>query len=224
MYHLPLIAALGGPETMYPEFQKVLKDPPTPPTDPLALAEVTPRAQKNMSQNPNPTDGEVHILPVQGNVYMLVGAGGNITAQVGDMGVLIVDSGLAANADKVIAAIHKLAPDKPLQYIINTHVHPDHTGGNAKLRAAGVTITGANVTGDIADASRGAAIIAQQAVQDRMSAPDGNQPAAPADSWPTDTFLGDRKTCSLTMSRSRSCTKMPPIPTATVSCSSATRT
>jgi glyoxylase-like metal-dependent hydrolase (beta-lactamase superfamily II) len=87
-----------------------------------------------------------------------------------------------------------LAPDKPLQYIINTHVHPDHTGGNMKLRAAGVTITGANVTGDIADASKGAAIIAHQAVLDRMSAQSGNQPAAPADAWPTDTFLGDRKT------------------------------
>ncbi len=128
---------------------------------------------------------------------MLVGAGGNITVQVGDMGVLIVDTGLAQTADKVIAAIRKLAPDKPLQYIINTHVHPDHTGGNLKLRAAGVTITGANVTGDIADASKGAAIIAHQAVLDRMSMPTigaGNQPAAPADSWPTDTFLGDRKT------------------------------
>ena len=110
------------------------------------------------------------------------------------MGVLIVDTGLAQTADKVIAAIHKLAPDKPLQYIINTHVHPDHTGGNVKLRAAGVTITGANVTGDIADASKGAAIIAHQAVLDRMSAQSGNQPAVPADAWPTDTFLGDRKT------------------------------
>jgi cyclase len=193
-YHLPLIAALGGPETMYPEFEKVIKNPPPEPKDPLALDEVTPEPQKNMAQNPNPTDGEVHILPVQGDIYMLVGAGGNITVQVGEMGVLIVDTGLAASADKVIAAIRKLSPEKPLQYIINTHVHPDHTGGNMKLRAAGVTITGANVTGDIADASRGAAIIAHQAVQDRMSAPDGNQPAAPANAWPTDTFLGDRKT------------------------------
>ena len=149
---------------------------------------------KNMAQNPNPTDGEVHVLPVQGNVYMLVGAGGNITIQVGSMGVLIVDTGLAQTADKVIDAIHKLAPGKPLQYIINTHVHPDHTGGNIKLRAAGVTITGANVTGDIADASKGAAIIAHQAVLDRMSGQDGKQAADSADAWPTDTFLGDRKT------------------------------
>jgi len=199
MFHLPLIAALGGAETMYPEFRKTIGNPPAAPTDPLALAEVTPRAEKNKSQNPNPTDGEVHILPVQGNIYMLVGAGGNITVQVGDTGVLVVDTGLAQTADKVIAAIRTLSKDKPLQYIINTHVHPDHTGGNEKLRAAGVTITGANVAGDIADATKGAAIIAQQTVQDRMSAASGNQaggnqPAAPADAWPTDTFLGDRKT------------------------------
>jgi cyclase len=199
MYHVPLIAALGGAETMYPEFEKVLKNPPPTPTDPLALAEVTPMLEKNMAQNPNPTDGEVHVLPVQGNIYMLVGSGGNITVQVGDMGVLIVDTGLAASADKVIEAIHKLAPAKPLQYIINTHVHPDHTGGNEKLRAAGVTITGANVTGDISDASKGAAIIAHQNILDRMSASipnkaGGTTTAAPVGAWPTDTFLGDRKT------------------------------
>jgi cyclase len=194
MYHLPLIAALGGPATMYPEFEKVIKNPPPVPTDPFQKDEIVPMPTKNEAQNPAPADGEVHILPVQGNIYMLVGAGGNITAQVGEMGVLIVDTGLAANADKVIAAIRKLAPDKPLQYIINTHVHADHTGGNEKLRAAGVTITGANVTGDIADASKGAAIIAHQAVLDRMSMASGNQPAAPTGAWPTDTFLGDRKT------------------------------
>jgi glyoxylase-like metal-dependent hydrolase (beta-lactamase superfamily II) len=194
MYHLPLVAALGGPATMYPEFEKVIKNPPPTPSNVFAKDEVPPMDLKNMAQNPNPTDGEVHVLPVQGNVYMLVGAGGNITIQVGSMGVLIVDTGLAQTADKVIDAIHKLAPGKPLQYIINTHVHPDHTGGNIKLRAAGVTITGANVTGDIADASKGAAIIAHQAVLDRMSGQDGKQAAVSADAWPTDTFLGDRKT------------------------------
>jgi len=193
MRHLPLAAALGGAETMYPEYMKVIKDPPTAPKDPLALAEVSPHAVKNEAPNPIPNDGEVHVIPVQGNVYMLVGAGGNITVQVGNMGVLIVDAGTADMAGKVIDAIHKLAPGKPLQYIIDTHVHPDHVGGNLKLRASGVTITGANVTGDIADASKGAAIIAHQHVLDRMSAPSGKQSPFPADAWPTDTFLGDSK-------------------------------
>ncbi len=178
---------------MYPEYMKVVKNPPAEPKDPFAMAEVTPHAIKNEAPNPVPNDGQVHVLHVQGNVYMLVGAGGNITLQVGDMGVLMVDTGLADTADKVIAAIEKLSPHKPLQYIINTHVHPDHTGGNIKLHDFGVTITGANVTGDIADASKGAAIIAHQNVLDRMSAPTGEKSPFPADAWPTDTFLGDRK-------------------------------
>ena len=52
-----------------------------------------------------PADAELHILHVQGNVHMLVGAGGNIALQVGDDGVLLVDTGLAANAERVVAAI-----------------------------------------------------------------------------------------------------------------------
>ena len=73
---------------------------------------------------------------MQGNVYMLVGAGGNITVQVGSMGVLLVDSGLAQFSDKVIAAVRTLS-DKPIHYIINTHVHPDHVGGNEAWRRSG---------------------------------------------------------------------------------------
>src|SRR5207253_1914248 len=62
--------------------------------------------------------GEIQTLKVQGNVYLLTGAGGNIAVQVGDAGVVVVDTGLAETGDKVIAAIRKLS-DKPIQYIIN---------------------------------------------------------------------------------------------------------
>jgi glyoxylase-like metal-dependent hydrolase (beta-lactamase superfamily II) len=82
---------------------------------------------------------------------------------------------------------------KPIQYIVNTHVHPDHTGGNEKIRAAGVTITGANVTADIRDARQGAAILAHQNVLDRMSALSGKQYPAPTEAWPTDTFTSGQK-------------------------------
>jgi glyoxylase-like metal-dependent hydrolase (beta-lactamase superfamily II) len=67
---------------------------------------------------------DLRVVPVQGNVYMLVGAGGNITLQVAKEGVLIVDTGLAQMSDKVLAAIRQLS-DKPIRYIVNTHVHPD---------------------------------------------------------------------------------------------------
>ncbi len=131
---------------------------------------------------------EVHILPVQGNIYMLVGAGGNITLQAGSDGVLLVDTGVAQMSDKVLAAIKSIS-DKPIRYIINTHMHPDHTGGNEAIAKAGGTIAGGNVVGDIgASAGNQAAIIAFQAVLDRMSAPTGQQAPTPEGAWPTETF------------------------------------
>jgi cyclase len=135
---------------------------------------------------------DLDVLPVQGNVYMIGGAGGNITVQIGDMGVLVVDTGLASMSDKVIAAIRKLT-SKPLQYIVNTHFHADHTGGNMAVRRAGVTITGANVTGNLTDARTGAQVIAHENVLDRMSAPTGKQSPTQPDAWPTETYLSGQK-------------------------------
>src|SRR6266481_48344 len=79
---------------------------------------------------------ELQMLPVQGNVYLLAGAGGNIAVQIGQQGTLVVDTGLADRSDQVLAAIRKLT-NKPIQYILNTHVHADHTGGNDAMRRAG---------------------------------------------------------------------------------------
>ena len=137
---------------------------------------------------PSGANVEVHLLHVQGNVWMLVGAGGNMTVQVGDDGVLVVDAGLAGTTDKVWAAIRSLS-DKPLRYIINTHMHADHTGGNEALSKLGSTIAGGNVVGDIgASAGNQATVLAAQEVLDRMSAPDGNRPPAAQDAWPTETY------------------------------------
>jgi len=139
-----------------------------------------------------PAATELTVLPVQGNVYMINGAGGNITVQIGPMGVVVVDTGLAQNAAKVVEAIRKLS-DKPIQYIVNTHMHADHTGGNEVVRKAGVTITGANVAGNLTDAGVGAQIIAHENVLNRMSAPTGKQAVAPEGAWPTDTYVEGQK-------------------------------
>ena len=134
-------------------------------------------------------DAELHILHVQGNVHMLVGAGGNIALQIGDDGVLLVDTGLAANAEKVVAAIRTIS-NKPIRYIVNTHVHPDHVGGNDYIGKLGSTIAGGNVG---AGAGVGAGIIAHENVLNRMSAPTGQQAPFPTTAWPTDTYISKQK-------------------------------
>src|SRR5271156_183127 len=68
-------------------------------------------------------EGDLTTIHVQGNVYMIHGAGGNVAVQVGDGGVLGVNAGLAQNSEKLSAAIRKLS-DKPLQYVIDTCTHP----------------------------------------------------------------------------------------------------
>jgi glyoxylase-like metal-dependent hydrolase (beta-lactamase superfamily II) len=134
---------------------------------------------------------EVHVLPVQGNVFMLVGAGGNITVQKGSDGVFMVDTMYAPLADKIEAAIRTISKG-PIRYIVDTHVHGDHTNGNEAMRKKGSTISGGNVSADIKDSAEGAQIIAHQNILNRMSATKGpdSQPSA---MWPTDTYLTDEK-------------------------------
>jgi len=75
---------------------------------------------------------QIKVLPVQGNVYMVAGAGGNITLQVGKEGVLMVDTEYGPLAPRIMAEVRKLSKG-PIRYIINTDAHPDHVGGNAAL-------------------------------------------------------------------------------------------
>ncbi len=180
-----------------------------------ALAGIIANAQQRGAQNTaGSANAEIEILPIRGNLYMLSGAGGNIAVSVGPDGVLMVDSGAAQMSDKVLAAIRQLqrqtatnglqewtfasetrsnlprmisppAPPKPIRYIINTSLDPDHTGGNEKLSQAGATITGGNVAGNISDAGTGASIISHENVLTRMT---NAQPAVPFRSLPTDTY------------------------------------
>ncbi len=147
-------------------------------------------AQQRPAQNFD--NVEVHVLPAQGNVYMIVGAGGNMTMQTGKDGVFLVDAMFDPLADKILAAIRSVSKE-PIRYIVNTHYHPDHVGGNAKLRAAGSTISGGNVAFDLSDAGEGAQIIAHENVLKRLSAPTGAQSILPAEGWPTSTYISDDK-------------------------------
>ncbi|MBN1239460.1 MAG: MBL fold metallo-hydrolase [Gammaproteobacteria bacterium] len=134
-------------------------------------------------------DVEIETWHVRDGIYMLVGAGGNVTVQVGEDGVLIVDTQFAEVGDKLLGAIRELS-DGPIRYIVNTHAHPDHVSGNGVLAPAGSTIAGGNVAGAIADAGVGATVIAHENVLIDMS---GQDPEIPFEAWPTDTYIGGQK-------------------------------
>jgi glyoxylase-like metal-dependent hydrolase (beta-lactamase superfamily II) len=82
---------------------------------------------------------EIKAIPVAKNIYMLEGSGGNIGVSVGSDGILIVDDQFAPLAEKIEAAVQKLNPGK-LKFVLNTHHHGDHTGGNAVFGAKDATI------------------------------------------------------------------------------------
>lgn len=159
---------------------------------------------------------EVEVLHIRGPIYLIAGAGANITVSVGPDGVLVTDTGLAQMSDKVLAAIDRLqrqvagrvepplgwgaltrstlererttpGPPKPIRFVIDTNGDADHTGGNAKVLAAGKTITGGNVAGDLGDAEDSAALYAHENVLLRMSR--GATPGQAPPVLPTDTYF-----------------------------------
>ncbi len=183
----------------------------------LALACAQPAKAQEAGANPS---GDLEILPVKGAVWAIFGAGGNITVSVGKDGVFMVDTGLAANADRVLAAVRRiqaivqlregapglgygaetrgtlqrslspLDPPKPIRFIVDTHAHPDHVGGNARIRAAGRTFTGGNVANDIGDAAEGAMVMAHENVQSTLTSPPPGVSPAADDGLPTTTYYG----------------------------------
>ena len=162
------VAALGGPETLYPEYKPGTAPRPAPTDAAAYVGEKT---------------GDIEVLPVQGNVYVVAGAGGNIAVQVGDDGVLLVDTGLFQLSEKVQAAIQK-ASNKPIRFIVNTNARPDHTGGNERLAKAGSKVGGGLLVGGYA--GDGAMVLAHEQVLKAMS-------ATPFAGWPTDAYPGESK-------------------------------
>ncbi len=187
-YKIPLLSGIAGATSIYPEFAARLKTA----TDAEAVALLKPApgpSPVSQAVDPEPHDGEIHVFPVSGGVYMLLGDGGNIVVETGDQGPFVVDSGSGQLTDKVIEAIHKLS-DKPIQFIANTSFLPDRTGGNPKLRAAGQdpSLVGSFFSMQFRGAGLGATIIAQQNVETRMV-----EQKLPESRWPVDTFLDDRR-------------------------------
>ena len=168
-------------------------------------------------------DGAIKVLPVRGNIYVLMGAGANITLSIGLDGVFMVDAGSAEMSDQVVAAIRSVqqfveakaaaaappvvygaetrnsivearradVPPKPIRFIVDTSIAPDHIGGNAAIANTGKTFTGGNVAGQLSDVGQGAAILGHENVQNRMANPPSGQQPVPTraqltDAYPTD--------------------------------------
>ena len=140
---------------------------------------------------PHETDG-LDLVQIRPNFYVIAGAGGNIVMQIGPEGVILVDSGSTAMADKVLAAIRRVTP-LPIRYIINTSMDADHVGGNDRLARAGLSIlpgavaAGAGLNDDLVSNSGRASVLAHENVLTRMTAATGPQ-ALPFALWPTKTF------------------------------------
>ncbi len=137
------------------------------------------------------------VVPVQGRIHLIGGAGSNIAVQVSDEGTLLVDTGDSASSTKVIAEVKKLQI-RPVRWIINTDADLDHTGGNGTIAKAGVaSIAPGGVAapggGGGAIFGEGARLMAFQNVLNRMSAPTGQRSPREVAEWPTDTFFTARK-------------------------------
>ena len=170
-FGLPFDAIWSGAPSTYPEYLSKIESGsfPKPSSAPVSNAAARPRAAAD-------TQGEIKTFHVQGNVYMLIGAGANVAVQIGDEGVVVVDTGNAASRDKVLAAIRQLST-KPIRWIINTHEDSDHTGGNATISQAGMTVNG-----------NPAAIVSNEKTLDHMS-----DEGRPSTEWPLNTFSEDQR-------------------------------
>ena len=96
------------------------------------------RAQQDFSKV------EIKVTKVAGSVYMLEGAGGNIGASIGEDGILIVDDQFAPLVPKIKEALKNIS-NKPIKFVLNTHFHGDHTGGNSKLGSEATIVAHENV-------------------------------------------------------------------------------
>jgi glyoxylase-like metal-dependent hydrolase (beta-lactamase superfamily II) len=134
----------------------------------------------------------VGVLHVQGNVYVLATAAGNVALQIGAEGALIVDTASAGFSGDILAAVRTLT-DKPIRWIVNTHAHADHIGGNEALSKAGSGTpqnrfgSGRAFPGVLAS---GANIVSHEAVLTRLIKPVAGA-SPPQAAWPTMTYLGE---------------------------------
>jgi cyclase len=129
----------------------------------------------------------IETLPVQGQVHLIAGAGGNVTVLDGPEGVMLVDAGRMESSDGLLRAVRALTP-RPIHFIINTNANSDHVGGNSAVAKAGRPAPGSNQS-----AYKEAPIYAHENVLNRVSTADGTRPAFELSFWPTVTFFTQKR-------------------------------
>ena len=139
--------------------------------------------------NPSFAQAALEVLPAQGNVFMIVGPGGNSAVQIGQEAVVVVDTQTSTASAELLAAVGKLS-SKPIRFVINTSVDLEHTGGNEAVSRAGTYVRLID-TFDPRGSRSDAAIIAHVNVLERMSSPTGTQAPRAASAWPSDTYFTD---------------------------------
>jgi glyoxylase-like metal-dependent hydrolase (beta-lactamase superfamily II) len=156
-----------------------------------AQHELPPKPPERLPDHEEPArPGEVGVLPVQGHVYLLNLGDVNIVASVGDDGILLVDSGPPEWSDRLLATLRRRFGTRPIRYIINTHMHPDHTGGNAALMKASGRPGGDFGFGG---GNQGAKLIAHENTLNRMSGATDGEKELPQEMLPTSTFFTEKK-------------------------------
>jgi cyclase len=153
----------------------------------VALCALMPGGIGYAQRSPAPLD----VLKVRGQVYLIAGPVSNAVVQIGADGVLVVDTLREQDADALLGEIGKLAGAKPIRYVVNTHAHLDHVGGNAKVSSAGTQLVGGNFGGQVQGDH--AFILAHEKVLNAVSAKTGGTSLLPFAGWPTDTFFQSEK-------------------------------
>ena len=215
-YKVPMDGVRGGAETLYPEWRTkgmTLAPPATVQATikPVYSDESTRIAERADVQPPRPpASGTAEVLHVAGNIYLIAGAGGNIAVSAGGDGVIMVDSGVAAASDKVLAAVRQVTqmlrpdemppdttspfantwqathafPEPMIRMIINTSSNDEHVGGNANIRTSPMF----HFLG-YRDASLSLQILAHETVRQRMLDSNASEMMVP-----TDTYISDKYT------------------------------
>jgi glyoxylase-like metal-dependent hydrolase (beta-lactamase superfamily II) len=142
---------------------------------------------------PLAVDG-LEVLPVQGNVHMIAGAGANVAVQVGDEGAFVVDTGGAGQGQRVLSAVNRLT-NRPVRFLVNTNADADHIAGNEVIVTSQRGTRGPRPGGGGGGQGQnvGVVSVAHENAFNRMSSGSAGVPALTGDGLPASTFFTPRK-------------------------------